>query len=144
MAAIDSTGITLEIKPFGAPSFYEVGEIVGIGGPETETTMIKASTLKSPEGWHEFIAGMTDGGEFSVDLNYNKELVEDWLAIINNRRAGAFDFRITIPDGTTIDTVFAGKCLVKTYKPFDAQLDAKVDARVTLKLTGPVQYTEGN
>lgn len=143
--AIDSTGVKLEIKPYGSSTWVEVGEVVNIGGPDNETTIIKASTLRSPDGFHEFIAGMTDAGEFDCTINYTKGAVQGFLDMITNRRAGAHEFRITIPDGTTpaTDSKLEGKFIVKTYKVFDIQLDDKITAKFTMKLTGNITWTAG-
>ena len=49
----------------------KVAEVVNISGPNIETEDIDITSMDSSSGFRDFIPGLIDGGEISVDLVYD-------------------------------------------------------------------------
>lgn len=51
---------------------YEtIANVTSIGGPERKRETIDVTAHDSPGQWMEFIGGLKDGGEISLDINYD-------------------------------------------------------------------------
>lgn len=54
------------------PFTYEtVANVTNISGPSRSRETIDVTAHDSPEQWMEFIGGLKDGGEVSLDINYD-------------------------------------------------------------------------
>jgi predicted secreted protein len=52
-------------------TYETIANVTNIGGPERSRETIDVTAHDSPDGWMEFIGGLKDGGEISLDLNYD-------------------------------------------------------------------------
>ena len=114
--------------------FATLAEVTGITPPAMARDTVDASHEESPGAWREFIAGLKDGGEVSLDLNFvpggsaslslTGELDLDGPLAVKNRQ-------IVFPDGSYFS--FAG--ILTGFEP-DAPIDDKMSASVTFKVTG--------
>jgi len=58
--------------------FETIANVTNIGGPERTRETIDVTSHDSPGQWMEFIGGLKDGGEISLDINYDPtELTHD-------------------------------------------------------------------
>jgi predicted secreted protein len=58
--------------------FETIADVTNIGGPERSRETIDVTSHNSPGQWMEFIGGLKDGGEISLDINYDPaELTHD-------------------------------------------------------------------
>jgi hypothetical protein len=111
--------------------FTPLAEVFEITPPSDKPDLIEATHFTSPNGNKEFILGMNDPGECSLQLNYLPGNASD-IAIRNWRTSrAAKTCRITWPNGLT--WTFAG--LITGYAPGLA-MDDKMTATVTIKVTG--------
>lgn len=73
MSGVDAFG-TQFLRGNGATPtevFTVIANVTNIGGPDRSRETIDVTAHDSPDGWMEFIGGLKDGGEISVDLNYD-------------------------------------------------------------------------
>jgi len=113
----------------------DVAEIHSIEGPEMSLGTIDVTHLTSPNRFREFIAGLRDGGEVSLEGSF---IVGDTLGQIGLRddliNGTVQDFTITFP--TVTGTVWTFKGLVtklKTGSVIDDRLTFSASIKVTAK-----------
>lgn len=115
-----------------------VAEVVTIGGPSLTRETIDATHLTSPDRWREFIKGLKDGGEVSMDLNYlpwdsTHNVSTGLLSDFNNDSSSLDSYDMVFPD--TAGTTFSFSAIVTKFEPNIAG-DDKLAASVTLKISG--------
>ncbi|WP_262048658.1 phage tail tube protein [Bradyrhizobium sp. Bra78] len=128
-------GVLFKTGDGAVPEVFTTGvEITNITPPSMSRDSVDATHELSPNSWREFIPGLKDGGEVSVDMNFvpgnaeaaalMAEFALDGAAAIKNRR-------IEFPDGS----YFAFAAFLTGYEP-DAPIDDKLAASATFKVTG--------
>lgn len=89
--AIIGYGCTLEVETAANSGvYYELGEVTNITPPNAKTDQVDVTHMKSPDRGREFISGLKDGGETSIDFNYipggaTADFVAAWRASSENR-----------------------------------------------------------
>jgi hypothetical protein len=120
-------------------NLYELVQVVSFGLPQPETADVESTHLKSPGKRREFIAGLIDGGSVDVVLNYRPGSDSD-IKIRSARDArDVRAIRFVIPDQAgdpewQVDTTG----LVTAYKPGDVTADGKIEATMTVRISGDV------
>lgn len=114
--------------------FTTLAEVTKITPPKMKRDTVDVTHELSPGAWREFIAGLKDGGDVSLDLNFipggtaaaalTAELDIDGPSAVINRE-------IVFPDGSMF--TFAG--ILTAFDP-DAPLDKAMTASATFKVTG--------
>lgn len=125
--ATSGYGAVIGLSNDGTPAvFTPIAEVVAITPPGLSRTMIDATHLASPDNCREFIGGLIDSGEFSIDINFilTDSTQADLIANLHQTTAANVmrTYRIALPDkvtGTTATfsttTVSAGA--VNTTEP---------------------------
>lgn len=110
-----------------------LAEVTAITPPSMARDSIDASHEQSPEAWREFIAGMKDGGEVQIEMNFIAASNAVTMAAEFDLAASAAskNRRILFPDGSNWE--FTAFCT--GYEP-DAPMDDKMGATATFKVTG--------
>lgn len=111
-----------------------VGEVTNITPPGVTRDAIDATHLGSPEGYKEFIAGMKEGGEASLTVNYVPSATDRLLAGFD---AGRIRCAINFP-------AFAGSpavtltftAIVTAWNLNDVVAADKMSATFTCKCSG--------
>lgn len=135
---ISAFGTLLKIGDGGSPTetFTTIAEVTSIGGPGLSLDTIEITNHSSPGGWREFIGGLLNAGEVSLDINY------DPVGATHNATTGLIadmvartlrHFQLVFPD--TGSTTWSFTALVTLFEPSEP-VDDKLAASVTLKLTG--------
>jgi len=113
----------------GTPDQFDIlAEVVSIQPLGMTRDAVEATHLKSPEGWKEFIAGLKDGGEAVIGLNYKPAHNG---ALVTAFEAGKGRFQITFPNGMTM--TFTG--IVTAFEPGELNGD-KMTASLKIKCSG--------
>ena len=76
-----------------------VGQIISISGPNQTRDSIEVSNMGSTSKWREFIPGMLDAGECTLDVVYDGTTVATLLAA--QLTATANTVAVTFPDSGT-------------------------------------------
>lgn len=116
------------------PAFTNIAEINSYQGPNKTRTVIDVTSLDSIGGYREFITGLRDGGELTMDMNFTA----DGYDLLNDdfESDDAREYRITLPntEGTQFDLD-----AYLTSLGMAIPMDDKVTASVTFKITGPIR-----
>jgi hypothetical protein len=115
---------------FKLTSGTAMSEVTSISGVSINRDTIEATNLSSPTQWKEFIFGLKEGGEITVNCNYTNTAYQKLVA--TEMIAGTVSsYTLTLPDATTyifplmlpigyeVDTITPGEKLSLTmrFKP---------------------------
>jgi len=118
------------------PSTWDyIGQLTGIGGPNLSVDTIDVTAHDSTGGYREFVAGLIDGGDISLEGNLLTAAAGDEMLDLADLRENIV-FRVKFPTAsgsTGWNWLFAG-ALVNFET--DAPHDGKVGFSASIKLTG--------
>lgn len=118
----------------GTEVFTAVAEVFSITPPVFRRDVVDATHMGSAERFREFIPGLIDPGEVTIQLNFDPGGSAQ-TSLFAKLNTGASNYRITYPDAT-----------IWTFSAFmtgfnnDDPLDGKLTATATFKLTGKPAY----
>lgn len=129
-------GSVFQIVSDSSPDLYvELAEVINITPPSADLDQIDVTHMTSPNRRREFISGLIDGGEASLEMNFVPgSPSDDRLFELLNLPVGAVrkrSCRISYPNGVT--WTFDGELI--GYEP-TVPVDDKMSATVTFKVTG--------
>lgn len=139
MAKYKGIGVTLTMGNTSDTNYAAVAQVRDIAGPSAEAADIDITSRDSTGNAMEFLAGLINGGEVTLDVVYDPGLAgHDTLSTMFN--AGTeVTFRLTYPAATDKRAVFDG--YLKAFQP-QAPLEDRLSANITIKVTGPVTWHE--
>lgn len=129
-------GSVVQVSTGDSPDVLQaLDEITNITPPGNTLDQIDVSHMQSPNRRREYIPGMTDGGEFSCEMNFVPGgATDDFLFAILNTPVGQSrlrHIRLSFPNGVT--WFFDGQ--LTTYE-MSMPFDDKMTATATFKVTG--------
>lgn len=122
-----------------AAGLVEIGEVRSFTMGSDEADEHEVTHLKSPGRRKEFIAGMIDGGEMTIQINYVPGSASDLLLTDALDTGTTRAIRAIIPDDDGLGTAawqHTTSGFVKRYAPDEVQPNAPITASVTLRITG--------
>lgn len=135
MSGLDGFGTTLARSNMaGSPVFTDLAGITNISGPGISREVLDVSAHDSPDGYREFLGGIKDPGEVSLDVNYDPKVHDVWMDDLDDTVPR--DYIITYSDGSTEEF----KALLTNFEP-SAPFDDKLSASATFKVTGKPEST---
>ncbi|MFM9649955.1 phage tail tube protein [Streptomyces galilaeus] len=139
MAGLDAFGIALKRSDMAipTPAFTAIGNVTNVSGPEIERETYDVTAHDSLDGWREFIGGLKDGGEVSIEVNYDPRKHDDLVADFED--AVPRDYKLTFPEGLG---EWALKLILTGFSQ-EAPVDDKLAAEMTFKVSGKPVITEG-
>lgn len=138
MAGLDAFGIAFQRSDMAAtPVFTAIASVTNVSGPEMERETYDVTAHDSVDGWREFIGGLKDGGEVSLELNYDPR-VHDVL-VDDFEDAEPRDYKIVFPGGLGTWEI---KALLTGFSQ-EAPVDDKLSAELTFKVSGKPTITPG-
>lgn len=130
MAGLDAFGTALaQGDGAGSETFTAIANVTNIVPPNITRDTIDVTAHDSTEGWKEFIATLKDGGEVSIDVNYDPSEHDTFITDFGD--SSATNYQITFPD-TTVWSFAAWLTGFAAGAPYDG----KLTARLTFKVTG--------
>ncbi|MCX4572289.1 outer capsid protein Hoc [Streptomyces sp. NBC_01571] len=139
MAGLDAFGIALKRSDMATPtaSFTTIGNVTSVSGPEIERETYDVTAHDSTSGWREFIGGLKDGGEVSLDVNYDPRKHDVYVADFED--IAPRDYKLTFP-GTIGEWALK---LILTGFSQEAPVDDKLAASLKFKVSGKPVITPG-
>jgi predicted secreted protein len=135
MAGVDAFGTKWAIDPAGGTAYVDVAEVTSVDVLDIKVDTIDVSSHDSANQWREFLGGMKDAGELSMDINYDPA---DHGTIFSNIGVDAVANRITLTDAGAAVVTFDG---IITGMKAQAPYDDKLSATVTIKVSGAPTIT---
>lgn len=116
----------------------ELVQVVSFGLPQDQVDRVETTHLKSPNRRREYTAGLVDGGEVSVVLNFRPGSDTD-QAIEDAQVAGdERSVRFNVPQLGTPAWTYDTTAIVTGYDRGEVTADGKMEATVSLTITGAV------
>jgi len=139
VAGLDAFGIALKRGDGATPTetFTTLAHVTNVGGPEIERETYDVTAHDSVDGWREFIGGLKDGGEVSIEVNYDPRVHDDLVADFED--TAPRNYKITFP-GTLGE--WAVKLILTGFSQ-EAPVDGKLAAELTFKVSGKPAITAG-
>lgn len=140
--AVSAFGTYLQLGDGGtSESFTTIAEVKSIKGPKMSLDTIDVTNHSSGIPWREYMAGLSDAGEISFDLNFiptedTHDASDGLLADMINRTRR--NFRLTFPD--TSQTTWGFTAFVTGFETGE-EIDNVITSSVTLKVTGKPAFT---
>lgn len=142
--AIPFKGTILALSTDGGSTYKKVAEVTGIGDVGADASEIDVSHTESPDDQMEYIGGMADGSEFTVDGNFVPATIADALYLDHEAvmllRGTVLDVRITWTD--TGGTKWEFPALLKGFRVRGA-VGEKVAMSLTFKVSGAMDLSAG-
>ncbi len=124
MAGVNAFGTVLTVGS-------AIAELTNIGGPGLSAETIDVTSHDSTDAWREFVGGLKDGGEITVDGNFTTAAAANTLIIL----LGVLTSGATIVFPTTPATTWTFDCIVTGYET-TAPMEDKLSFTATLKVSG--------
>lgn len=127
------------------PAWTTVAEVTSITPPQFAKDAIDATHTESPEGFREFIGGLKDAGQVSVELNLVPKGPTMALLLGAFDLDAAFQARILFPDGDPqaspiTCSIWAFLAIITGFTP-EAPVEGKMTATATFKISGKPTFT---
>lgn len=135
-AALIGYGALLEISTDSGSTWTEIEEVFNITPPSSSVDIIDATHMQSPGRDREFIVGLNDPGECSMEMNFVPGSATDEFLLTVKAAYATVKCRVTWPNAVT----WAFDGLMTGYEP-SAPNEDKMTATVTFKVTGSIVST---
>lgn len=134
MTKFSAYGAQLQIGDGGGPEvFTTIAQVRDITGPGLSLDTLDVTTHDSADAWREFVGGLKDGGEVSMELVYDPDSVTQTALRVDLDARVVRNFKLIFPDATSTTWSFAAT--VTQLEP-SAPVEDELTASVTLKVTG--------
>lgn len=122
-------GYNTDFAIYNGSSYVEVAEVTSITWPGYARDAVEATHLNSDDQFREYIPGLMDAGEVSIELNFVPSASDVIVAALTASTIG--QFKITAQGG--VNVVF--KAIVTSYQA-QSPVDDRMTATATFKVTG--------
>jgi hypothetical protein len=123
-----------------------LSEVIDTTFPQDEADEVEVTHLASPGKRKEYIAGLIDGGEVTVNLNYTPGSATDLLLEAAKEAGTTRSVRFVIPseagDGSA-DWNVTTSGFVKRYAPTTMSAGDKIVATAVIRITGAQEQGAG-
>ena len=113
-----------------------VAEITSISGPSISRDTIELTHMESPSGYKEYIGGLADAGEVTIDGNFLPTNATQ-LAIVTDMLGTAASQTWTILWADTGATTWTFTAFPTAFSP-SAPSNDKMSFSATFKISGPI------
>lgn len=140
MAGLDAYGIALKRGDGATPTevFATIANVTSVKGPEIEREAYDVTAHDSPDGWREFIGGLKDGGEVSIEVNYDPRIHDALVSDFDD--AQPRNYKMVFPG--TLGS-WSLKLLLTGFSQ-ESPVDDKLSAELTYKVSGKPTITAGS
>jgi hypothetical protein len=121
-------GYNVDFSIYNGASYVQVAEVTNITWPGYKRDAIDVTYMDSASSFREYIAGLIDAGEVTVEMNWVPSATDPILAAMT---AGVGQFKLQYNAGANV--VF--KAIVTSWAT-QSPLGEKLSGTATFKLTG--------
>lgn len=134
-------GYGSQFELWDGAAFVELSsEVNSIAGPNLASEAIDVTAIGSPNGYREFIQGLKDAGDLTIEMNLVPGGAADALIRTLFEAGEAVQWRVTIPSaGSPSTEQMTGNAIITGYS-YTVPAAEKMAATLTLKVTGPVTF----
>ncbi|WP_431729966.1 phage tail tube protein [Verrucosispora sp. TAA-831] len=137
MAGIDGFGTQLQRGDGAEPEvFTAIANATNIGGPGLSRETLDVTAHDSPDAWMEHLGSLKDGGELSVDVNYDPDKHDVLVDDLDDDEPRAY--KLVFPTSPAI--TWGIKAILTGFEP-SAPYDDKLTASLTFKVSGKPTLT---
>lgn len=122
-------GYNVDFAIYNGSTYTQVAEVTDITWPGYSRDAVEVTFMDSDNQFREYIGGMMDGGEVTVEMNWVPSATDVIIAALTASTTG--QFKITYNAGANV--VF--KAIVTAYQP-QSPLGEKLTASATFKVSG--------
>lgn len=134
MSGRDAFGTLFQRGDDAGAVFTTLANVTNISGPARTRETIDVTSHDSPDGWMEFLGGLKDGGEISLDVNYDpSETTHDLDDDFDDVEPRAYRI-VILPDTEDEHTWTISGILTALEDEFP--YDDKMNRSMTIKVTG--------
>ena len=130
-------GVKLQRGDAASPEvFTDIAELINLSPPSLSLDTVESTHTSSTNKYREFIAGLLDAGEVSIEVNFlpaNATQNEAAGILKDMKDRTKRNFKIVFPDSGA--TIWSFAAFVTAFNP-SAPIDDRMTASITLKLTG--------
>jgi predicted secreted protein len=112
-----------------------ITEVVDISGPDMAADQIDVTCHGSTSLWKEFLNGLKDGGQVTVECNFVKATMTSMISLIGSATPSAISIVLAGSLGT-----FAFNANVQGLR-VNAPVSGKSSLTISLKVTGAVGFS---
>jgi len=136
------SGALVERSPAGANTWATIPGVTSLGFPEEQVDYQEITNLDSPGGYREYISGLIDAGEASMEQVYTR----DAYAQLEADRGVLMDYRITLksPDGGVTTGDVHSFSAIRTGAFVTDDVGAPVRIANTLRISGQPGFVAGS
>jgi hypothetical protein len=140
MSGVESVGWGGKFWIHNGTALQQILNATEVGLPEDKLDVHETTTLAASGRRKTYIAGLIDGGSFSVSLNHIANSADDILLRTLMAAAGTSRaFKIAIPDETgTPYRMYTGTVIVEGYKINPIKPNDVMTSELTLRVSGAV------
>lgn len=110
----------------------DIGEITNLGGIELTADTVEMTSHDSTDRYREFLQGLRDGGEFTVEGNHLPADTGQVEIMTQFEEDSSCTATCTFADASN----WSASVIVTAYKPADSPVDDKLGFTATFKVTG--------
>jgi predicted secreted protein len=114
-------------------TFATIAELTDISGPSLEADELDVTSHDSPSGYREFIQGLKDAGEVSIEGNFLPTNTTQNDVLSDYQSGVVRNFQLVFPDTAT--TTWEFSAIVTAFEP-TAPVEDVLTFSATLKITG--------
>lgn len=123
----------------GTEVFTTIGEVTNFKGPSETVAEIEVTSFDSTG--KEYIAGLTDGGDVTFDLNFVASNAQQQGLRTDLRSGTVRNFKIILNDHLTTPTTVIFAAVVKAAPDLSGGVNAAIKASVALRVSGLPVWT---
>lgn len=140
MAGQDAWG-TQFLRETNTPGTFEViANVSDLSGPSREREAIEVTAHDSPNQYREFVKGLKDGGEVSLTLNYDPDVVTHQHLDADFEEDDLRAYQILIFPGTADEYTWDFDALITNLED-SFPIDDRMERSVTVKISGKPTLT---
>jgi hypothetical protein len=122
-------GYNIDFSIYNGSTYTQVAEVTDITWPGYVRDAVEVTYMDSADQFREYIAGLMDGGEMTIEMNWVPSATDVIIAALTASTTG--QFKITYNNGVNLVV----KAIVTGYQP-QSPLGEKLSASATFKISG--------